>query len=87
MSKEEGTAQPNTNQTNAGSRGIPPTVHQFLAAAEVLDNGIRLGHTDVLGSVVTSRHANKKNGDRRLKPSALYPRHKTSVWCSERRER
>ena len=49
MSKEKGTAQPNTNQTNAGSRGIPPAVYQFLAAAEVLDDAIRLGHTDVLG--------------------------------------
>jgi hypothetical protein len=50
MTKEKGTAQPNTNQTNAGSRGIPPAVYQFLAAAEVLDDAIRLGHTDVLGS-------------------------------------
>ena len=50
MTKEKGTAQPNTNQTIAGSRGIPPAVYQFLAAAEVLDDVIRLGHTDVLGS-------------------------------------
>ena len=41
-------------------RGTPPAVHQLLAAAEVLDDAIRLGRTDVLGSVVTSRHANKR---------------------------
>ena len=69
MSKEKGTAQPNTNQTNAGSRGIPPAVYQFLAAAEVLDDAIRLGHTDVLGSVVTSRHANKRK--RRSSPQTF----------------
>jgi hypothetical protein len=41
-------------------RGVPPAVHQLSAAAEVLDDAIQLGHADVLGSVVTSRHANKR---------------------------
>jgi hypothetical protein len=51
-------------------RGIPPAVHQFLATAEVLDDAIRLGHTDVLGSVVTSRHANKRK--RRSSPQTFH---------------
>jgi hypothetical protein len=50
-------------------RGVPAAVHQLLAAAEVLDDAIRLGHTDVLGSVVTSRHANKRK--RRSSPQPL----------------
>ena len=50
-------------------RGVPPAVHQLLAAAEVLDDVIRLGHTDVLGSVVTSRHANKRK--RRSSPQTF----------------
>lgn len=33
-------------------RGTPPAVHQLLAAAEVLDDAIRLGHTDVLDAVM-----------------------------------
>jgi hypothetical protein len=42
-------------------RGTPPAVRQLLAAAEVLDDIIRLaGHTDVLGSAVTRRHASKR---------------------------
>jgi hypothetical protein len=50
-------------------RGVPPAVHQLLAAAEVLDDLIRrAGHTDNLGSSVMSRHASKR---RRRSPAAI----------------
>jgi hypothetical protein len=42
-------------------RGTPPAVHQLLAAAEVLDDIIRVGgHIGPLGKMVAHRHASKR---------------------------
>jgi hypothetical protein len=42
-------------------RGIPPAVHQLLAAAEVLDDVIGIGgNTVIIGNVVSNRHAAKR---------------------------
>jgi hypothetical protein len=50
-------------------RGVPAAVHQLLAAAEVLDDVIRIGgNTQIIGNIVSNRHAAKR---KRRSPAAF----------------